>query len=65
MKYEVTYSFNVRRFIKHTIEADTLEQAKQMARDQAVEKISTEINNHREQRRLRLSRRARCRGLHG
>lgn len=42
-KFEATYSFNVRRFIKREIEADTPEEAAEIARASAWQFIDGEI----------------------
>jgi hypothetical protein len=42
-KFEATYSFNVRRFIKREIEAETPEQAADIARASAWQFIDSEI----------------------
>jgi hypothetical protein len=42
-KYEATYSFNVRRFIKREIEADTAEEAERIAKADAWRAIDAEI----------------------
>jgi hypothetical protein len=43
MKFEATYSFNVRRFIKCEIEAATSEEAERLAESQAWPTIDAEI----------------------
>lgn len=45
MKFQATYAFNVRRFIRCDIDADTPEDATAIARNQAKEKIDHEILN--------------------
>lgn len=42
-KFEATYSFNVRRFIKREIEADTPEEAARIAREEAWPCLDEEI----------------------
>lgn len=43
MKFEATYSFNVRRHVRAEIEADSAEEAERIARDQGEERIEAEI----------------------
>lgn len=42
-EFKVTYGFNCRRFLRHTIEADTIEEAERIAREQAEERISADM----------------------
>jgi hypothetical protein len=42
VKYQATYSFNVRRFIKREIEAETPEEAERIARAEAWPSIDAE-----------------------
>lgn len=42
-KYQATYSFNVRRFIKHEIEAENHEEAITKAKQEAAQVIDDEV----------------------
>lgn len=43
MMFKVTYAYNVRRFIRRTVEADTPEAAVAIARDEAQQHISRDV----------------------
>lgn len=43
IEFEATYSFNVRRFLKVKIEAETPEEAERLAKEQAEKHIDAEI----------------------